>query len=230
MATKRLLCESDHMLSARAMAAAALEEAPGFADVAAAVDAGTPPAVRAIVLAGLVCFADRGYVATTTRDVAARAGLSPAGMYAHFASKAELLATVVEITNRAVIDRLRAADDAEGPARERLRMTIATLTSLLAVNHAAGRVANYEYRHLPDHLRAPIDRQRKAIFDHVAAAITAGARDGSLHVGDPATVARAVLSMCVDVCRWFGDDHTSDPEALGTAYGALALDLCRATG
>ena len=32
-------------------------------------------------------FADKGFHATTTRDIASRAGLSPAGVYVHFASK-----------------------------------------------------------------------------------------------------------------------------------------------
>ena len=213
----------------RAAAAAVLEQATGYADVAAAIPADTSPVVRALVLAGLACFADRGYVATTTRDVATAAGLSPAGMYAHFASKAELLAAVVELSNRAVIDRLHERDAAGAPAGERLRTIVATLTTSLAVNHAAGRVANYEYRHLPEHLRAPIDQHRIEIRDIVAGAIVAGVRQGDLRVDDPAAASRAILSMCIDVCRWYGDDPDADADALGAAYGALALDLCRAT-
>ena len=36
-------------------------------------------------------FADKGFHATTTRDIASGAGLSPAGVYVHFGSKEELL-------------------------------------------------------------------------------------------------------------------------------------------
>ena len=219
----------------RAAAAEVLEQTTGYADVAAAIPADTSPVVRALLLAGLSCFADRGYVATTTRDIATAAGLSPAGMYAHFASKAELLAAVVELSNRAVIDRLHdvleelhGVDDADGPARERLRTLVATLTTSLAVNHAAGRVANYEYRHLPEHLRAPIDQHRIEIRDIVAGAIAAGAKQGDLQVADPAAATRAILSMCIDVTRWFGDDPTADADELGATYGALALALCGA--
>jgi hypothetical protein len=35
--------------------------------------------------------------------------------------------------------------------------------------------------------------------------------------------------MCIDVCRWFGDDPSADADELGATYGDLALDLCRAT-
>ena len=213
----------------RAAAAEVLEQTTGYADVAAALPSDTSPVVRALVLAGLSCFADRGYVATTTRDIATAAGLSPAGMYAHFASKAELLAAVVALSNRAVIDRLHEVDDTSASPRERLRTLVATLTTSLAVNHVAGRVGNYEYRHLPEHLRAPIDQHRAEIRDIVAGAIMAGVRQGDLRVDDPAAASRAILSMCIDVCRWFGDDPSADADQLGATYGDLALDLCRAT-
>src|SRR6478609_4285202 len=36
-------------------------------------------------------FADKGFHATTTRDIASGAGLCPAGVYVHFGSKEELL-------------------------------------------------------------------------------------------------------------------------------------------
>lgn len=206
-----------------------LDQATGYADVAAAIPADTAPMVRALVLAGLSCFADRGYVATTTRDIATSAGLSPAGMYAHFASKAELLAAVVELSNRAIIDRLRDVDEPSATAPERLRTLVATLTTSLAVNDAAGRVANYEYRHLPEHLRVPIDAQRVAIRDIVAGAIVAGAAGGDLRVDDPVAASRAILSMCIDVCRWFADDPAADADELGATYGALALALCHAS-
>lgn len=213
-------------LAERVAAAVALDQATGYPDVAAVVGADAAPAVRALILAGLSCFADRGYVATTTRDIATQAGLSPAGMYAHFSSKAELLACVVQISNGAVIDRLRAVDDESQSGRDRLRTIVATLTASLAVNHAAGRVANYEYRHLPEQLRDTIDEQRVAIRDLVVNAMLAGMRDGSLHVDDPAVTSRALMSMCIDVCRWIDDDETVDPQELGRTYAGLALDLC----
>ena len=49
-------------------------------------------ATRARLLAAAVtAFAERGYHATTTRDIAAAAGMSPAALYVHHASKEELL-------------------------------------------------------------------------------------------------------------------------------------------
>lgn len=44
-----------------------------------------------ILSAAGTAFADRGFHATTTRDIAAAAGLSPAAVYVHHESKEQLL-------------------------------------------------------------------------------------------------------------------------------------------
>jgi AcrR family transcriptional regulator len=50
-----------------------------------------PEAARRLMLAGVESFARQGYHATTTRDIASGAGMSPAALYVHFPSKAALL-------------------------------------------------------------------------------------------------------------------------------------------
>ena len=48
-----------------------------------------------LLTAATMLFSDRGFEATTTRDISAMAGLSPAAMYVHFPSKEELLFRLV---------------------------------------------------------------------------------------------------------------------------------------
>ncbi|WP_084529215.1 helix-turn-helix domain-containing protein [Nocardia crassostreae] len=50
-----------------------------------------PDGRNRILHAAVSAFAEYGFHATTTRDIAARAGLSPAGLYVHFNSKEEVL-------------------------------------------------------------------------------------------------------------------------------------------
>ena len=53
-----------------------------------------PPASRRLLLAALEAFSEHGYFATTTRDISQRAELSPAAVYVHYPSKAEMLAEI----------------------------------------------------------------------------------------------------------------------------------------
>jgi len=209
----------------RVAAQAALAEAPGFSAVAARLDPALPETVRSLILAGLACFSERGYNATTTRDVATRAGLSPAGMYVHFPSKAELLARVVGITLEQTIGALHDSLASTSTPREQLRAVVGTLASVLAENDAAGRVANYEYRHLPDDLRAPIDVLRVQIRMLVREVIQAGIDDKSFDVPDANVAARALISLCVDISRWYSEEERGDPQQLGETYADLALRL-----
>src|SRR2546429_598056 len=82
-----------------------------------------------------------------------------------------------------------------------------TLASVLAENDAAGRVANYEYRHLPDDLRTPIDAMRVQIRMLVRDVIQGGVDDGSFDVPDANVAARALISLCVDISRWYSEEE-----------------------
>ncbi|TDD70011.1 TetR/AcrR family transcriptional regulator [Actinomadura rubrisoli] len=75
-------------------------------------------------------FADRGYTATSVAEIEAAAGLSPGagGLYRHFRSKEEVLASAIrehiDRTRRQVSDVLKQATAfADRPLETRLRMT-----------------------------------------------------------------------------------------------------------
>ena len=75
---------------------AAIDTASLFADV-------EPASSRRLLQAALDAFAAQGYRATTTRDIAQRAGLSPAGVYVHFGSKADLLGAISRVGHDTIL-------------------------------------------------------------------------------------------------------------------------------
>jgi AcrR family transcriptional regulator len=86
-----------------------------------------------IVSESLRLFADRGYAATSVAEIEAAAGLSPGagGLYRHFRSKEEVLASAIrehiERTRRQIDDVLDESTAYEGrPLEIRLRMTCQT--------------------------------------------------------------------------------------------------------
>ncbi len=90
----------------------------------------TPSTRDRIVSESLRLFADRGYAATAVAEIEAAAGLSPGagGLYRHFRSKEEVLASAIrehiERTRRQISDVLvQAAAYEERPLEVRLRMT-----------------------------------------------------------------------------------------------------------
>src|SRR5882757_10186823 len=80
----------------------------------------TPEAARRLLVAAVEAFAERGYHATTTRDIAGRAGMSPAALYIHYKTKEELHHRISRIGHEKALEILRTAAGREGTAAERL--------------------------------------------------------------------------------------------------------------
>ncbi|HSO64542.1 MAG TPA: TetR/AcrR family transcriptional regulator [Ornithinibacter sp.] len=180
------------------------------------------------MLAAADAFADRGFHATTTRDIASRAGLSPAGVYVHFASKEVLLFELSRRGHARARDLLLAATEASPTPTEALRATVGGFSRWHAEHYELGRIVQFEFRHLSPEHRDEVLTLRKEIDQVVAGVLREGVASGEFEVDDVPTTALALLSMAVDVARWYAPDVRRTPEAIETAYGDLAVRLVRA--
>jgi AcrR family transcriptional regulator len=178
--------------------------------------------------AAVAAFADRGYHATSTRDIASRAGLSPAGMYVHYRSKDELLAAICRSGHGRVHELMAAAAKLRDPA-ERLATMARDSAVFHAEHHTLARVNQNEYRALSDGPRAEIVALRRQITALHLTAMRAGVRKGVFRVADVDGTSVALLTMCHDVARWFPTRAVDDPQRVGDLYAALALRMVGAS-
>ena len=185
-----------------------------------------PPAARRLLTGAVDAFAERGFQATTTRDIASRAGMSPAALYVHYPSKERLLFEISLYGHNAALDVLRSADSGPTPA-DRLRSLVSAFTAWHAQHHTIARVVQYELAALaPEHL-AEVATIRRAISAQIEQVLADGVRDGSFAVSDLPGTTLAVLSLSIDVARWY-TPHRGDPEALGKLYADLAHRMVQA--
>lgn len=184
-------------------------------------------AVR-IMLAAADAFAEHGFPATTTRDIASRAGLSPAGVYVHFSSKEELLFELSRRGHTRARDLLVDAAAAAATPTEALSAIIGGFSRWHAEHHQLGRIVQFEFRHLhPDH-REQVLALRKEIDEVVAGVLREGVARGEFDVADVRGTALALLSMAVDVARWYAPGMRRTPADIERTYGELALRLVEA--
>jgi len=195
-----------------------------------AASQGRGAAARARLLeAALYAFATRGFHGTGTRDIAQGAGMSPAAVYVHHRSKEDLLFALSEAAHQDVQVVVIAADDPGATPAVRLRAVVREYTAWHARRHTHARVAQYEMEALSADHRAEIVRIRRAIDDRVRGIIDAGVADGSFAVDSTRLATVAVLSLGIDVARWYRDDGTWSPDEIGEHYSQLALGLVRCT-
>ncbi|WP_431677744.1 TetR/AcrR family transcriptional regulator [Kitasatospora sp. KL5] len=180
---------------------------------------------RRLLLAAVESFARRGYHATTTRDIATAAGMSPAALYIHYPSKAALLSEISRTGHRSTLALVEDAEASSGEPVEQMRHLVEEFTAWHARGHTVGRIVNNELHALPEDAFAEVAELRIRIEDTVRRIIEKGVARGEFEVPDARTAARAVTSLGIDVARWYTDRSTESPEELGRRYGVLVLRM-----
>ncbi|GAB3681057.1 TetR/AcrR family transcriptional regulator [Saccharopolyspora tripterygii] len=183
-------------------------------------------ATRARLLqAAVIAFAEKGFHGTTTRDIASAAGMSPAALYVHHRSKEELLYLIAKDGHDVVLHLIREAiASSESPARA-LRNVVHNFSAHHARDHLKARVVNYELAALaPRHL-AEIRGLRQAIEDEIRRLVMRGLEAGDFDTDDPRIATAALLSLGIDLARWFRPDRGWSPDDIGARYAAMALRI-----
>lgn len=152
-----------------------------------------------ILRAAVECFAARGFSGTTTREIAARVGITEAALYRHFAGKEALYSAIIDQKTSApqIADRL-AADVAAGDDRAVFGGLARLVIDVLQGDPAFLRILLYTA--LEGHsLAEPFFQQRVArLREFLAGYIERRTREGAFRDIDPALAARAFIGMVWD--------------------------------
>jgi AcrR family transcriptional regulator len=188
-----------------------------------------PESSRVLLLSALDAFLARGYHAATTREIGERAGMSPAAVYVHWKAKHDLLFEISRIGHQAVLEVVeRALAEASDDPVDRVHAFVSAFATWHAENHALARVIQYEFKKLPARQFREIvgirDRFEELMRDELAGGVAAGVFDVTDHEG----TTLAVLSLCIDLARWYqpGQGHNSAQE-VGELYAGLVIRMLR---
>ena len=189
-----------------------------------------PEAARRLAIGATRAFAERGFHATTTRDISERAGMSTGGLYVHFQSKEELLFQISLIGHRRALAVMVEAAKTQDEPVARLRAVVREFAAWHAEKHQAALVLQYELGALSAEHFAEVAEVRRGIDRVMRQTIRAGMDAGCFDVPDLAGTSLALLSLCIDVARWYSIGHWRSPESIGDLYADLAVRMLRADG
>ncbi len=173
--------------------------------------------------AAVQAFSAKGFHGTSTRDIATAAGLSPAAVYVHHRSKEELLHAIAVRGHEVILEAVTEATRADATPAERVAAAVRTYVLFHASSHTMARVINYELAALTEEHFKEIAGLRRAIDTVMREVVEEGVRSGDFDTPDPAKAATALLSLGIDLARWYRDDGSWTPEALADFYADLAL-------
>jgi len=177
--------------------------------------------------AAMNAFADKGFHATSTRDIAGRAHMSPAGVYVHFASKQDLLFQLCWRGHVLALEVVTAARASAHTPPAQLVAIVSAFARWHAEQFRTARIVQYEFPHLTPEHHEEVMSLRRQIDAVVRDVLQAGVASGDFDVPDAVMTTLALQSLTIDVARWYKPGIRRTPESIGAAYGNLALRLVR---
>jgi AcrR family transcriptional regulator len=179
---------------------------------------------RQIENAASELFRERGYSATSVRDIARALDIQGASLYAHVASKEEMLWSIVD---RAA-DRFDAvvtpiATDAALDPPARLRRMVHAHVAVVTADQGSAIVFLDEWRYLSPERRFSIARRRDAYEARFRAVIADGIARGDFTAGDPILGAAFSLSALNGMSAWYRPDGRLTADAIADAYADMIL-------
>ena len=170
-------------------------------------------------------FAEKGYHGTSIGDLAEAMGVQKGSLYAHIASKQDLLYETMLEGARAFHGGLDAIGD-ELPATEKIRLALRSHLRVVADQLDVATVFVREWRYLEGERREEIVRERRRYEDRVRAFFREGRDLGELRTDlDDATAALLVLSAVNWAYTWLRLGE--DTDELAERFFALLVDGMR---
>src|ERR1700722_6743204 len=160
-------------------------------------------------------FRERGYAATTTREIAIQLGINKASLYYHFAKKQDLLYAICVESMRRIYEEVSAAVEKESDPADRLRALIdrhlhSTLTDIDM--HATMML---EMKSLTGPLLEDVQHARDRYEGLVGSTISGAQRAGAVRHDMPAKYLRMLLLNLLNwPLTWFKPDHGMTPGKL----------------
>ena len=170
-------------------------------------------------------FRANGYAATSVRDIAKALDIQAASMYAHVASKEDVLWSIVD---RAASQFEQAADAALVDAAtsdpvDRLAALVEAHVEVVTADPPRSSVFLSEWRHLSPARRDAIGARRDAYEARFRETIADGLASGAFAPTDPALATTFLLTALNGIAAWYRPDGRLGADRIADHYIELAL-------
>lgn len=170
-------------------------------------------------------FREHGYAGTSIRDIARALSVQGASLYAHVASKEDVLWAIVD---RAATRFEAAADEAERatagrPATDRVAALVRAHAAVITADPGEASVFVHEWRALNPRRRKGIAERRDAYERRFRRVIKDGMGSGEFVLTDPAVAAAFVLSALNGLATWYRPDGRLTPDRIADHFVDLSV-------
>lgn len=174
-------------------------------------------------------FSERGYHATSMRDLAGDLGMQGGSLYAHISSKEELLIEIVNQASRQFDEALFTLRAEAMPADQKLREAMYRHIRVVADNMDSATVFFHEWKHLSPEAYARVTGWRDTIDAFYRELITQGVQEGTLRADlDIKMTSYLVLSAVNWAYTWYRPGGSLAPRDVAEQFADMLLGGLRA--
>ena len=168
-------------------------------------------------------FFDKGFAATTLREVAAASGVKVGSLYNHIASKEDLLQQILAGIIDDLVELQQQALATEGDSVEVLRAVVDCHIRFHAERAKAAYIGNTSLRSLPEAAREEIVTKRNDYERIIQSLIEQVAADGLGSVVDARLHTFSIVSQGTQVATWYHPEGRLTLDEVVAAHTKFAL-------
>lgn len=171
-----------------------------------------------ILTAATDLFAEKGYYATSVRDITRTVGMSKAGLYSSFRSKDSILEEIYYSVIDGMLESLEAIASSGASPAQKLRQAIVTQVTGVARRVPQLTIYYRERHHLPEETAHRIRNRRRAYQDMLESILQEGIDAGDFVPVDVPVMAYGIVGMCAWTYQWFQSDGRLSADEVGMLY------------
>lgn len=176
-------------------------------------------------------FSERGYHATSMRDLAAELGMQGGSLYAHISGKEELLVEIVNQASQQFDGALFTLRGTDLKADEKLREAMRRHIQVVADNMDSATVFFHEWKHLSPEAYGRVTGWRDSIDVFYRELVTQGIQEGTFRADlDVKMSAYLILSAVNWAYTWYRPGGPMTPRAVADHFADMLLGGLNATG
>lgn len=148
-------------------------------------------------------FREKGFSATSMRDLAEHVGVEAASLYNHISSKAEILQEICFKTANNFMSHIEEVDaNPNKTAIEKIQEILRFHIKQMLDNYEEVYVSDREWKHLTDPYLSNMQSQRRAYRQRIALVIEEGIRKGEIKPIDAPTAVLIMLHAVSGIESW----------------------------
>jgi AcrR family transcriptional regulator len=186
-----------------------------------------PPLTREeeIYEAALRLFREKGYHATSMRDIGQAVGMLKGSLYTYIRSKQDLLVPIFERSTVPLLRELERIVATPGlSAPEQLRLAIHAHVATVCERLDVLTVFVSEWRALSSESLRGLQVYNRRYQDLFAGIVERGVREGAFRPVDARMTMLAIVGMCNSMVRWYRPGGRLGPDEIAEQFANLALD------